>query len=145
MQEFDGSMFFPTLNAILNGCAATCLFIGYIFIKKRNLEAHGKVMKAAFLISSVFLASYLWYHFNYPARKFTGEGLIRTVYFVILISHIILATVMTPFVLRLMWLAHKEQFLRHKKLARIIWPVWMYVSVTGVLVYLFLYQWNYSS
>jgi uncharacterized membrane protein YozB (DUF420 family) len=133
------SFFFPTVNSILNGTAGILLLIGLVLILKGKREAHEKVMKAAFGVSAVFLASYLYYHFNYESVKYTGTGGMRTFYFTILISHIILATLNLPFILRIMFLAHKKRFKEHARLARWVWPVWMYVSVTGVLVYLMLY------
>ncbi len=131
--------FFPLLNACLNGLAAVLLLWGFVLIKQRKLEAHGKVMNAAFWTSAAFLASYLYYHFNYSSQKYSGTGWLRTVYFVILISHIFLATLNLPFVLRLFWLAKRGDFVKHRALARWVWPVWIYVSVTGVLIYLLLY------
>lgn len=98
-------------------------------------------MISAFLVSAVFLGFYLYYHSHYPPRIFAGTGFIRPVYFAMLISHIILAVGVLPFILRLLWAAHKGDFTRHKKLARVVYPVWIYTSLTGVLVYLFLYQW----
>jgi len=131
----------PLINAILNGCAGLFLLWGFVLVKQRKLEAHKKVMTVAFLVSAAFLANYLYYHFNYDAIRFGGQGPIRTLYFTILITHVILATLMVPFILRILWLSWKGQFARHAKLARWVWPVWMYVSVTGVLIYLMLYQW----
>jgi uncharacterized membrane protein YozB (DUF420 family) len=136
------SFFFPTLNAILNGTAGILLLIGFVLILKGKRQAHEKVMKAAFGVSAVFLASYLYYHFNYESFRYMGTGWMRTVYFFILISHIVLATLNLPFILRLLYLAHKKRFPEHGRLARWVWPVWMYVSVTGVLVYLMLYIWR---
>lgn len=135
------SFIFPSINASLNALASILLFWGFVLIKQRKLEAHEKVMKAAFLVSAVFLSSYLYYHFNYTSWKFGGQGWVRPFYFVMLISHIILATLNVPFILRILWLGHKKRTQEHAKLARWVWPVWMYVSVTGVLIYFMLYIW----
>lgn len=133
--------FLPALNATLNGIAAVLLVVGYLLVRQKKITAHRNVMMAAFLVSSAFLASYLYYHFHYSSRPFQGTGLIRPIYFAMLLSHILLATAMVPFVLRMLWLALKNRIEAHRKLARWVWPVWMYTSVTGVLIYLMLYQW----
>lgn len=133
--------FLPALNASLNAVAAVLLLWGFVLIKNGQKERHLKVMWTAFGVSSVFLASYLYYHFNYTSTRFGGQGWIRPVYFTVLISHIILATVMVPFILRLLYLAQTGSFAGHSRLARIVWPVWMYTSVTGVFVYFMLYHW----
>jgi putative membrane protein len=133
------SDFFPLLNACLNGLAALFLFVGFLLVKKRRLEAHRKVMTAAFWTSAIFLASYLYYHFNYSSQKYAGTGAVRTFYFGMLVSHIFLAVFSLPFILRLFWLAKRGDFIRHRALSRWVWPVWIYVSVTGVLIYLMLY------
>lgn len=133
------SFFFPTLNAILNGTAGIFLLWGWFAVKKGNHELHKKLMGIAVLISAVFLTSYLYYHVNYDAYKFAGEGVWRPIYFFILISHILLAAIQLPFILRMLYLALKKDYKRHARLARWVWPAWMYVSVTGVIVYLMLY------
>lgn len=132
----------PAVNASLNGLATLFLLLGFIFIKRGNKTAHRNCMLAAFITSAVFLACYLTYHFSVQAvTKFQGQGWVRPVYFFILITHIILAVVIVPMILVTMSRALKERWEGHKKLARWTWPLWMYVSVTGVLVYLMLYQW----
>jgi uncharacterized membrane protein YozB (DUF420 family) len=130
----------PTLNAFLNTFSAILLLCGYIAIKCGRRELHRKLMSAALVSSIIFLTSYLIYHrfvgsVSYPYHDWT-----RPLYFFILIPHVILAALMVPFILRLVWLAAKGEFARHAKLARVVWPVWMYVSVTGVLVYGMLYR-----
>lgn len=135
------SAFFPALNASLNALAAVLLLAGYLLIRRGQRAAHERVMSAAFTVSAVFLASYLYYHFNYASGRFGGTGPVRTFYFAMLISHVLLATLMVPFILRMLWLAKKARYLEHAKLARKVWPVWMYTSVTGVLVYFMLYHW----
>jgi uncharacterized membrane protein YozB (DUF420 family) len=130
----------PALNASLNGVAFILLLIGYRLIRQGRREAHRKVMLAAFTVSSVFLASYLVYHFNVGSVGFRKEGPIRIVYFAILLSHTLLAAcvgVMAPITL---FRALRERFPSHAKIARITFPIWAYVSVTGVVVYLMLYQ-----
>lgn len=131
----------PAINATLNGIATVLLIIGFILIKKKKISAHRNVMWAAFAVSSAFLANYLYYHFNFDSKPFRGQGSIRYFYFSILISHIILATLMVPFILRLLWLGVKNKVESHKRLARWVWPVWIYTSLTGVLIYMMLYQW----
>lgn len=141
MRELEAgqNFFFPTLNASLNALAGVLLIIGLILILQGKKEAHERVMKMALLVSAIFLGSYLYYHFNYESVKYLGTGPTRTFYFVILISHVILATLNLPFILRVFYLAHKKRFIEHAKWARWVWPVWMYVSITGVMVYWMLY------
>jgi uncharacterized membrane protein YozB (DUF420 family) len=130
----------PALNATLNAISFVLLLIGYRLIRQGQREAHKKVMLAAFGVSALFLTSYLIYHFNVGSVRFQQEGPIRTVYFVILVSHIILAAfvgVMAPITL---FRALRERFPAHAKIARITFPIWVYVSITGVIVYYMLYQ-----
>jgi len=135
------STVFPAINASLNSLSLVFLIWGYILVRQKNYDGHKKVMIGAFAISALFLASYLYYHFNYSSGRFQGTGLIRPIYFFILISHIILAVFILPFIFRMLWLAAKERFTEHRKIARWVWPLWVYTSATGVLVYLMLYQW----
>lgn len=130
----------PTVNAVLNGTAAALLFAGWVSVKKRRLEQHKYLMSAAFIMSALFLCSYLYYHYNAPGlTRYEGEGVLRALYFAILITHTPLATVMVPFVIAALYFAFTKQFARHVKVVRWLWPVWMYVSVTGVVIYLMLY------
>ncbi|NDB95873.1 MAG: DUF420 domain-containing protein [Verrucomicrobia bacterium] len=131
----------PLLNASLNAMTAALLLAGWVQIKKGNKEAHKKIMVAAFLTSSVFLGSYLLHKFTVGPRLFPMQGWPRILYFFILIPHTILAVLNLPFILAAVWFAIRGNFEVHKKLTRWVWPVWMYVSVTGVLVYLMLYHW----
>lgn len=137
---------FPHLNAILNATSAILLLFGFYFIMRKQVYRHRVCMVTACSVSALFLASYLTHHairsyyFGLAPTKFTGEGLARPVYFTILTSHTILATLVTPFILVTLWRALKGQFDRHKRLARFVYPVWLYVSVTGVVVYVMLYQ-----
>jgi putative membrane protein len=140
----------PTLHAILNGIAAVFLVAGWRAIRAADVPLEERVarhkcrMLAAFAASTVFLASYLHYHATSDATKFQGEGLWRTVYLLVLVPHVILATVMVPFILVLVHAGLNDRIDRHRKLARFTLPVWLYVSVTGVLVYLMLYQMSFD-
>lgn len=135
----------PAVNATLNGVAALLLFAGYRAIRGGQRQAHARWMIAAFVVSTAFLGCYLYYHFavarGQPTR-FHGQGLARTAYLALLLSHTVLAAVNLPMVLRTLWLAKKERWDAHKRLARWTFPIWMYVSVTGVLVYVVLYHLN---
>jgi putative membrane protein len=132
----------PAVNASLNALSTVFLTLGFIFIKRGNKDMHRNCMLAAFVTSTIFLTCYLIYHLNVKAvTKFAGEGWIRPVYFLILISHIILAIVIVPLIFMTLSRAIKQRFELHRKIARITWPLWMYVSITGVFVYMMLYQW----
>ncbi|MBT8493994.1 MAG: DUF420 domain-containing protein [Deltaproteobacteria bacterium] len=129
----------PAINAMLNGSSTIFLFAGYVAVKKGNTELHWRSMLAAFIASSVFLASYLVRFYLSGTHKYPGTGADKIAYLVILFSHMLLAMVAVPMILRLLWLARTKEFDKHRKLARWTWPIWMYVSVTGVVVYLMLY------
>ena len=132
----------PAVNASLNALSALFLTIGYIFIKQKKQDAHRNCMIAAFITSTIFLACYLTYHFTVTAvTKFQGQGVVRPIYFFILITHVILAVAIVPLVLMSLNRGLKQRWEAHKKISRWTWPLWMYVSVTGVVVYLMLYQW----
>jgi uncharacterized membrane protein YozB (DUF420 family) len=136
----------PHLNATLNSISAVLLITGFFFIRKLNIAAHKRCMIAAFVTSTLFLISYITYHtllvyyLGQGPTRFRGEGWIRPVYFTILITHTILAIAIAPMVLITLIQALRERFDKHRRIARWTFPVWLYVSVTGVLVYLFLYQ-----
>ena len=130
----------PTLNAILNFTSAVLLASGFYFIKQRRIDAHKRCMVAALIVSVAFLTSYVIYHYHAGSVAFTGQGWIRPVYFFILITHVILAIVILPMVLRTAYLGFTARFDKHVPIARKTFPLWMYVSVTGVIVYLMLYQ-----
>ena len=134
--------FFPALDAVLNGSSAVLIGSGLYFIKRRRAQAHKRMMLAAFATSSLFLISYLYYHLVLRAgvTHFQGQGLSRPLYFIILISHTILAAVVVPFILITLARALKGSFARHKQIAPYTWAIWMYVSVTGVIIYLMLYK-----
>jgi uncharacterized membrane protein YozB (DUF420 family) len=130
----------PTVNATLNGIAAVLLVIGWVLIRRRKIQAHRAVMLSAFACSILFLVSYLVYHYQVGSVRFQGEGAIRTVYFAILISHTLLATAV-PFLAAItLFRALKERFAKHRAIARWTLPIWLYVSVTGVVVYWMLYR-----
>ena len=131
----------PTVNAVLNSICTVLLVAGYFFISRRNVSAHRACMVAAFTTSVLFLISYLTYHFYHGATGFKGTGWVRPLYFTILITHTILAAIIVPFVLVTLYRAWKNEFARHRKVARWTLPMWLYVSVTGVVVYLMLYHW----
>lgn len=133
----------PALNATLNGLATVLLTIGFVLIKRGNREAHRKVMISACIVSAVFLVGYVAHKWLVQGvhTPFGGEGAIRTIYYAMLISHIILAIAIAYLVPRTFWLAIKGNYERHQKWAKWTFPIWYYVSVTGVLVYFFLYQW----
>ena len=132
--------YLPHLNAILNATCALLLFSGYSFIRAGRVAAHRTCQMAAVIVSVIFLASYLTYHYQHGATRFAGEGLARPIYFTILISHTILAIVIVPLVGITLYRALKADFVRHRKIARLTLPLWLYVSITGVIVYLMLYQ-----
>ena len=130
----------PTLNAFLNGSSAVLLATGWVFIRRRRIAAHRACMLGAFCVSVLFLVSYVTYHALAGSRPFTGQGWVRWLYFPILVSHIVLAAAMVPFVLTTLYRALGGEFARHARLARLTLPVWLYVSVTGVVVYWMLYH-----
>ena len=128
-----------TTNAVLNGLATLLLVAGWVFIRRGNWQAHRAAMGAAFVVSAVFLVCYLTYHYLVGHVPFQGQGPVRTVYFAILISHIILAVFVPILALRMFFLAWKGRWEAHRRLGRITLPIWLYVSVTGVVIYLMLY------
>lgn len=129
----------PALNATLNGVAAAFLLAGYACIRARRTAAHRASMLAAVVTSALFLVSYVIYHANAGSKPFQGTGAIRAVYFAILITHIVLAAAIVPMVLVTLARALKGRFDRHARLARWTLPIWLYVSVTGVVIYVMLY------
>ncbi len=130
----------PSINASLNALSAVFLLLGYFFIRQGKQQAHKRSMLAASSTSLLFLICYLYYHAYHGATRYQGQGAIRTVYFSILISHTILAVVILPFILRTLYLGLRGQFEKHAKIARIVFPLWVYVSVTGVVIYWILYR-----
>jgi uncharacterized membrane protein YozB (DUF420 family) len=130
----------PALNALLNLTSGLCLLNGYIAIKRGRKEAHRRFMIGAFSCSVIFLLSYLAYHFQVGSVKFTGQGALRVLYFGILLTHTVLATATAPLAIATLRRALGGRFDEHRKIARITFPIWIYVSITGVIVYLMLYQ-----
>jgi len=131
---------FPVVNAILNGTSALLIAIGIVLIRQKRRTAHKRVMLTAVVTSSVFLVSYLYYHAHVGNVHFQGQGISRPVYFTILISHTLLAATVVPLVLVTVTRALRGRFDRHRSAARWTYPVWLYVSVTGVVIYFMLYQ-----
>lgn len=129
----------PALNACLNGASTVLLTAGYIFIKRKNERAHRNCMVAALVTSSLFLASYLYYHFH-AGRTVFPQNWFKPIYLVILLTHTVLAVVIVPLIIAAVIQAIRCRFESHKKITRWTWPLWMYVSVTGVVIYLLLYQ-----
>lgn len=136
----------PALNASLNALCALCLCAGLFLIKRGRRAAHERAMYAATLFGAAFLAGYVYYHFfvqpELGPTRFHGTGLARPAYFALLISHVVLAAANVPLVVVTLLCARRGDWERHKRIARITWPVWLYVSVTGILVYFVLYHWN---
>ena len=136
----DFISYLPHLNAFLNTTSALLLIAGYRFIRAGAINRHRNCQVAALVTSTCFLISYLTYHYYHGDTRFLGQGIVRPVYFVILITHVILAIVILPLVLITTYRAARGDFIRHKKIARWTLPLWLYVSVTGVIVYLMLYH-----
>jgi len=141
----DYIAYLPHINAFLNGASAVLLFTGYLFIRARNVIAHRACQIAALIVSSLFLASYLFYHYHHGTTRFLGVGFVRPVYFTILTTHTILAVVIVPLIFLTFYRALRGDFIRHRRIARVTLPLWLYVSVTGVIVYFFLYHWFRSA
>jgi len=131
---------FPKINATLNGSSAVLLVTGRLLIARGKIAAHRAVMLIALATSTLFLVSYLYYHYHVGSVHFRGIGWSRPVYFTILISHTILAAAIVPMVIVTLTRALREQFDRHRAIARWTYPIWLYVSATGVIVYLMLYR-----
>lgn len=130
---------FPTINACLNFSAGVLLLFGFRAIKRGDQATHRKFMIAALVMSTLFLISYLTYHYLHGSTKYTKEGLLRVVYFTILLTHTPLAALIVPFCLAAVYFAVKGDFRKHVRITKWLYPAWMYVSVTGVVIYLMLY------
>jgi putative membrane protein len=128
----------PAANAVFNSLSAICLVCGYINIRRRRRDVHMRFMLGAVTFSALFLLSYITYHYFHGDTKFPGQGWIRPVYFTLLISHIGLSMVALPLIFATLWYATRAQFKFHRKVSRWTFPIWLYVSVTGVIVYLVL-------
>jgi uncharacterized membrane protein YozB (DUF420 family) len=135
------SRFLPTFNAVMNATSAVLLVTGFAFIRRGRVQAHLSSMLLAFAASTLFLASYLYYHFYAGSVPFRGRGWVRPLYFALLLSHTALAAMVPPLALMVLYRALRRRFDRHRALARWALPIWLYVSVTGVLIYLMLYVW----
>lgn len=131
---------FPPLDAALNATSAVLLTLGFIFIRRKNIPAHKTCMLSAFGTSSLFLVCYLWYHAHHGVTHFAAQGLVRGFYFALLGSHSVLAAVIVPLVLMTLYRALRNRFQQHRQIARWTLPLWLYVSVTGVVVYWMLYR-----
>ena len=132
--------YLPHLNAMLNTGSACLLMAGFRFIRVGRISAHRNCQLTALFTSTLFLVSYLTYHYYHGATRFPGQGLVRPFYFVLLISHTILAVVIVPLIIITLYRAARGDFLRHRNIARWTLPLWLYVSVTGVIVYVMLYH-----
>lgn len=130
----------PHLNAFLNTTSAILLLTGYYFIRRGRIRAHRNCQVSAIVTSTLFLISYLTYHYYHGETRFPGQGIVRPFYFTVLITHVILAIVIVPMVLITAYRAARGDFIRHRCIARWTFPLWLYVSVTGVIVYIMLYH-----
>jgi uncharacterized membrane protein YozB (DUF420 family) len=130
----------PTLNALLNMTAAALLVWGYVLIRRKKMGSHRRVMLAACTVSAAFLVSYLIYHYQVGSVRFQKTGIVRTVYFGILLSHTLLAALVAPLAIMTLRRGLKADYTRHRRIARWTLPIWIYVSVTGVVVYVMLYR-----
>lgn len=131
---------FPIINATLNGTSAVLIATGRVLIRRGSMAAHRACMIAAVVCSSAFLVSYLWYHAHVGSVHFQGQGLVRPLYFAILTTHTLLAAVVVPLVIITLARGLRARFDRHRAIARWTYPIWLYVSVTGVVIYVLLYH-----
>lgn len=131
---------FPTINATLNALSGVFILAGFVLIKKKKKKAHIACMISACVTSSLFLACYLYYHFHHGSTPFQGQGILRIVYFSILLSHTVLAMAVVPFVLRSIWTGARGNYEKHTRISRKTLPIWLYVSITGVVIYWMLYR-----
>lgn len=129
---------FALINAVINSIVSVLLVVALVAVKKKNYEQHKKVMLAAMLLSVLFLVSYIAHHLLAGETKYGGEGILKSIYYFILLTHIPLAAIILPFILFTAYRGLTGEYANHKKLAKYTWPLWLYVSITGVLVYLFI-------
>lgn len=134
--------FLPTLNGIINSTVSVLLVLGLIFIRRKQLRLHKAVMMTAFVLSVLFLLSYVTYHYAHGDVKYGGEGALRTIYLLVLASHIILSIAVVPLALFSIYRGLSSQNEKHKRIVRWTWPIWLYVSITGVFVYLMVHVYN---
>lgn len=139
MESFDYTRL-PLVNATLNSISTILLLIGFVLIKLKNRRGHGWVMGAAFGVSTLFLISYLFYHANVGSVPFQSRGPIRIFYFTILITHILLAFAVAPMAIAAVWHAARRRFEKHVRITKWLYPIWLYVSFTGVIIYVMLYH-----
>ncbi|WP_080238114.1 DUF420 domain-containing protein [Spirosoma rigui] len=128
--------YLPHVNAVINSITAVLLLMGLYFIRRKNVVAHKRTMLSAFVLGSLFLVCYILYHITHESTPFGGQGWIRPIYYFLLISHIVLSIVVVWFVLRAVYFALSGQIARHKRTVKYTFPIWLYVSITGVVVYL---------
>jgi putative membrane protein len=131
--------FMPAVNASFNACAALLLVVGRLAIRRGRVELHKRLMVGAFAVSGLFLLGYVTYHFVHGDTKYQGTGMMRTVYFVVLASHVLLSMTVLPLAITAFWLAARQRFAAHKKVTVVLWPLWLYVSVTGVVIFFMLH------
>ncbi len=134
----------PAVNALLNSIATVLLLVGYVQIRRKNVAGHKFCMLSAVVVSAAFLACYLVYHYHAGRKEFPGPSHWAIVYRLVLYPHIVLAAVMVPMILMTLWRAFRGNFEGHRKIARVTFPIWIYVSITGVLIYLMLYKINWN-
>lgn len=127
--------FLPAVNAGLNSLAACLLVAGWIAIRSGRRDVHRYLMVSAFAASSLFLVSYVIYHYAHGDTPYQGEGTLRTIYFVVLVSHVLLSMAVVPLALTAFWYAYRQRFVSHKRVTRVLTPIWLYVSVTGVVIF----------
>lgn len=132
----------PLLNAVFNGASATCLLLGYAAIRRRAVHVHRRWMLSAAVLSAAFLVSYVWHHYHVGSVPFVGPRWLRLTYLSVLLPHIVLSAAIVPLVPLTLWWGWHQEVERHRRLARWTLPLWLIVSATGVLVYLFVYHWN---
>ncbi|HEX3280595.1 MAG TPA: DUF420 domain-containing protein [Pyrinomonadaceae bacterium] len=132
--------YLPHVNAILNSSSAILLIAGFVLIRKGRISAHRNCQLTAFVTSTLFLISYLTYHYYHGSTRFPGQGMVRSFYLTILLTHTVLAVVIVPMILLTLYRAARGDFVRHRRIARWTLPLWIYVSITGVFVYLMLYH-----
>lgn len=130
----------PSINASLNATSAVCLALGFIAARRRKFNAHKRLMLTALTTSAIFLVGYLVRMFLTGTHRFPDAGLVKTAYLCLLFSHMFLAVLVLPLIGRAVWFAYRQEFARHRQVVRFAWPIWMYVSVTGVVVYWMLYH-----
>ncbi len=139
---FGDVSFLPTLNAIINSTVSVLLVLGLVFIKKKQIKLHRFVMLAAFVLSTLFLVSYIIYHYGAESIPYRGEGAAKVIYLIILASHIILSVIVLPLAFFSIYRGLTSQIEKHRKITKWSWPIWLYVSVTGVIVYLMAHVYN---